>query len=190
MVLRLGRREGRRVSPDEQFRVDALAHVNSLYGLALRLTRNRATAEDLVQETYLRAFQAASRFEPGTHLKAWLFTILHNVHRNLRRSAARSPVEVASDVVERAEATQMADEDPERQLLRETLDTDLQEALDALPDVFRQAVWLRDVEELAYAEIGRVMDVPMGTVMSRIARGRRMLYDLLTRQREGDGVTR
>ncbi|MGH9163331.1 MAG: sigma-70 family RNA polymerase sigma factor, partial [Vicinamibacteraceae bacterium] len=184
MVLRLGRRNDRRVSREEQFRADALAHLNSLYGTALRLAGNRETAEDLVQETYLRAFQAVSRFEPGTNLKAWLFTILHNVYRNVRRSAARSPVESAPDVVEHAGATGMADNDPEQRLLRETLDTDLREALDQVPDVFRQAVWLRDVEELTYAEIAGVMAVPIGTVMSRIARGRRLLYDNLIRQRE------
>ncbi|MPZ18810.1 MAG: sigma-70 family RNA polymerase sigma factor [Luteitalea sp.] len=184
MVLRLGRREDRQVSRDEQFRADALAHLDSLYGTALRLAGDRETAQDLVQETYLRAFQAVSRFEPGTNLKAWLFTILHNAHRNLRRSAARNPVETASDVVEHAEATRMADNDPEHRLLRETLDADLQEALDRLPDVFRQAVWLRDVEELTYAEIAGVMAVPVGTVMSRIARGRRLLYETLMRQRE------
>jgi RNA polymerase sigma-70 factor (ECF subfamily) len=184
MVLRLGRRDDRRVSREEQFRADALAHLNSLYGTALRLAGNREAAEDLVQETYLRAFQAVSRFQPGTNLKAWLFTILHNVHRNLQRSAARSPVETAGDVVEHAEAIRMADNNPEQRLLRETLDADLQEALDQVPDVFRQAVWLRDVEELTYAEIAGVMAVPLGTVMSRIARGRRLLYDNLMRQRE------
>jgi RNA polymerase sigma-70 factor (ECF subfamily) len=159
--------------------------VDSLYGTALRLTRRQADAEDLVQDTYLKAFRSAGQFQRGTNLKAWLFTILHNTFRNMRRHDGRNPVDVDSEFVEQAPARSAGDCSPEELLTRATLDTDLQEALDALPEAFRQAVWLRDVEELTYAEIAGVLDVPIGTVMSRISRGRRALYDRL--QKRGDG---
>ena len=164
------------------FEAEALASVDSLYRTALRLTRVPADAEDLVQETYLKAFRAADRFEPGTNLRAWLFTILHNTARNRARDRARDAVVTFdSGTVERAaDATldAMAD-NPETLLLRETLAPELQAAIDELPDAFRQAVWLRDVEEFSYAEIATMLDVPAGTVMSRISRGRRMLFDRL-----------
>jgi len=165
--------------PEDQFARDALAYVDSLYGTALRLTRRPADAEDLVQETYLKAFRASAQFERGTNLKAWLFTILHNTFRNLRRHDVRSPVDVDSETVEHAADLVAQDQTPEQLLTRDTLDADLQAALDALPDAFRQAVWLRDVEEFSYAEIARIVGVPIGTVMSRISRGRKLLYERL-----------
>lgn len=168
---------------NEAFAEAALSHLDSLYGTALRLTRRPQDAEDLVQDTYLKAFRAAHQFEPGTNLKAWLFTILHNTYRNMRRHDGRNPVEVDTDAVERAADDAAGGQTPEQILTRATLDRDLQEALDTLPEAFRQAVWLRDVEELAYADIARVLDIPMGTVMSRISRGRRALYDALQMRR-------
>ena len=147
-------------------------------------TRRPADAEDLVQDTYLKAFRAAKQFERGTNLKAWLYTILHNTFRNNRRGAGRDPVDVDSDVIESV-ALASPDENPERRLLRSVMDVDLQAALDALPDVYRQAVWLRDVEECAYQEIAEILGIPAGTVMSRISRGRRMLHDLLVAARAG-----
>ena len=167
----------------DEFARAALSHIDSLYGMALRLTRRAADAEDLVQDTYLKAFRSAHQFEPGSNLKAWLFTILHNTFRNNRRHDGRSPVDVDSDAVERAAGEGPADQSPEQILSRQTLDADLQAALDALPDAFRQAVWLRDVEELSYAEIASVLDVPIGTVMSRISRGRRALSEGLQARR-------
>jgi RNA polymerase sigma-70 factor (ECF subfamily) len=167
----------RRLDP---FEAEALSFVDALYGMALRLTRRPSDAEDLVQDTYLKAFRAADRFERGTNLKAWLFTILHNTWRNDRRDAGRDPVEIDSETVEQAQTPANLQATPEQLLLRETLDADLQDALDDLPDVFRQAVWLRDVEEFSYAEIAEMLGVPVGTVMSRIARGRRALYQRLT----------
>jgi RNA polymerase sigma-70 factor, ECF subfamily len=168
---------------DEEFARAALSHIDSLYGMALRLTRRAADAEDLVQDTYLKAFRSAHQFEAGTNLKAWLFTILHNTFRNNRRHDGRNPVDVDSEAVERAAGEGPADQSPEQLLSRQTLDADLQAALDALPDAFRQAVWLRDVEELPYSEIAKVLDVPIGTVMSRISRGRRALADGLQARR-------
>jgi RNA polymerase sigma-70 factor (ECF subfamily) len=170
-----------------EFAREALSHLDSLYGTALRLTRRTQDAEDLVQDTYLKAFRAAHQFEPGTNLKAWLFTILHNTHRNMRRHDGRSPIEVDSEVVDRAEDAAGADHSPEQLLTRATLDVDLQRALDELPDAFRQAVWLRDVEELSYADIAGVLDIPIGTVMSRISRGRRALFEALQSRRAEPG---
>lgn len=172
------------VSP--AFEAEALALVDSLYRTALRLTGVPADAEDLVQETYLKAFRAAGRFEPGTNLRAWVFTILHNAARNRARDRGRDTVDVDSEVVERAVDTWAsgagrsgAPETPETLLLRETLAPELQAAVDGLPEAFRQAVWLRDVEEFSYAEIAEMLSVPVGTVMSRISRGRRALYERL-----------
>ncbi len=163
----------------DPFVQEALSYVDSLYGTALRLTRRAADAEDLVQDTYLKAFRASNQFQRGTNLKAWLFTILHNTFRNIKRHDGRSPVDVNSETVEQAADLRAEQHTPEQLLTRATLDADLQEALDALPDAFRQAVWLRDVEEFSYAEIASVLEVPIGTVMSRISRGRRMLYERL-----------
>src|SRR5256712_7449947 len=173
-----------------RFEAEALGYIDSLYRTALRLTRNAADAEDLVQETYLKAFRAAERFEPGTNMRAWLFTILHNTARNRARDRARDAVAIDSDVVDRAaDAPPVggyaagAAETPETLLLRETLAPELQAAIDELPDVFRQAVWLRDVEEFSYAEIASKLSIPVGTVMSRISRGRRLLFDKLKAMR-------
>ena len=167
----------------ETFAAEALVYLEPLYATALRLARNRADAEDLVQDTYVKAFRFADRFERGTNLKAWLYTILHNTWRNRRRDASRDAVEVDSERVEAAAALpggSAAFETPERILMRDTLDADLQAALDALPDAFREAVWLRDVEEFSYAEIASMLEVPIGTVMSRISRGRRLLFERLS----------
>jgi RNA polymerase sigma-70 factor (ECF subfamily) len=174
-----GRRQ--RAAPDT-FGSEVLGYLEPLYATAMRLTRNRADAEDLVQDTVVRALRFRDRFEPGTNLRAWLYTILHNTWRNRVRDTAREATDVDSERIEelasRSEGPAEADT-PERMLLRATMDTDLKEALDELPEAFRQAVWLRDVEEFSYAEIARMLDVPIGTVMSRISRGRRLLFEKL-----------
>jgi RNA polymerase sigma-70 factor, ECF subfamily len=162
------------------FETDALALLDSLYRTALRLTRVPADAEDLVQETYLKAFRAADSFEPGTNLRAWLFTILHNTARNRVRDRLREPVTTDSETVERAaDLPSQRGETPESLLMRDALGPELQAAIDDLPEAFRQAVWLRDVEEFSYAEIASMLEIPPGTVMSRISRGRRMLFERL-----------
>jgi RNA polymerase sigma-70 factor (ECF subfamily) len=177
------RTEAAELNRSSSFEVDALASLDSLYRTALRLTHRPADAEDLVQETYLKAFRAADRFEAGTNLRAWLFTILHNTARNRARDRARDTVTVDSEAVERAGiasgAAGGAAETPESLLLRDTLAPELQAAIDALPDAFREALWLRDVEEFSYAEIAGMLSIPVGTVMSRISRGRRLLFDRL-----------
>jgi RNA polymerase sigma-70 factor (ECF subfamily) len=180
MLLRRGifSRDRRGDTAEEDLASDALAYVDQLYATALRLTRSPSDAEDLVQDTYLKAFRASQSFKPGTNLKAWLFTILQNTFRNLRRDRGREPVDVDSETVEQAPVRADAP-DPEQRLLAQSLDAELREALDALPPAFREAVWLRDVEDLTYAEIAQVLDVPMGTVMSRISRGRRLLQEAL-----------
>ena len=173
------------VSP--AFEAEALTALDSLYRTALRLTRDPADAEDLVQDTYLKAFRAADRFAPGTNLRAWLFTILHNTARNRARDRAREAVDVDSEAVERSGETHSAVagggaaplETPETLLLRDALAPELREAIDELPAAFRQAVWLRDVEEFSYAEIAAMLEIPIGTVMSRISRGRRLLFERL-----------
>jgi RNA polymerase sigma-70 factor (ECF subfamily) len=185
-----GRRPTSRDAADEdEFSAAALDFLDSLYGAALRLTRNADTAQDLVQDTYLKAIRARARFEAGTNLKAWLYTILHNTWRNRRRDGARAKVDFDSEAVEQAAegmslgpATPV--DSPETQLLRATLDTDLQAALDALPESYREVVWLRDVDELSYQEIATVVEVPIGTVMSRLSRGRKQLFERLSMQRE------
>ena len=179
---------------DEGFSSETLEFLDSLYGAALRLTRNADRAQDLVQDTYLKAIRAQRQFAAGTNLKAWLYTILHNTWRNRQRDGARSRVEFDSDAVERsAEAHLRApryggqaggeyDATPESLLLRDTLNADLQAALDGLADMFREVVWLRDVDELSYQEIADVLDIPIGTVMSRLSRGRKQLYSALTKR--------
>ena len=161
----------------------ALEFLEPLYAAALRLTRNPADAEDLVQDTFVKALRFSDRFAEGTNLKAWLYTILLNTWRNRRRDAARDTVEVDSPRVEAAAAEsdgQAAFETPEQILMRADVRGELQTALDALPEVFREAVWLRDVEEFTYAEIAGMLGIPIGTVMSRISRGRRLLFERLS----------
>src|SRR5437762_3041747 len=170
------------------FETEALACLDSLYRTALRLTGVRADAEDLVQETYLKAFRAVDQFQPGTNLRAWLFTILHNSARNRARDRSRDVVTADSDMVDRAadvaipgssSGAYVEIDTPEMLMLRETLAPELQSAIDALPAAFRQAVWLRDVEEFSYAEIAAMLSIPIGTVMSRISRGRHLLFEAL-----------
>jgi RNA polymerase sigma-70 factor, ECF subfamily len=172
----------------DEFAAATLEFIDGLYRSAVRLTRNADDAQDLVQDTYLKAIRARDRFARGTNLKAWLYTILNNTWRNRRRDEGRARVDYNSETVERAAdgAAGLSDpsvESPETLLLRGTLDSDLKNALEGLPDAFREAVWLRDVEELTYQEIAGVLDVPIGTVMSRISRGRKQLYDALVVQR-------
>ena len=184
-----GRRDtADRDSGRDAFAGAALEWLDSLYGAALRLTRNADSAQDLVQDTYLKALRARHRFAAGTNLKAWLFAILHNTWRNRKRDAARSRIEADSELVEQAAARMGGSsiggsppETPESLLLRRTIDADLQAALDALAEPFREIVWLRDVDELTYQEIADVLEIPIGTVMSRLSRGRKQLYENLIR---------
>jgi RNA polymerase sigma-70 factor, ECF subfamily len=181
----LGRAESTESRPP--FEAEAVGYVDQLYATALRLTRNRSDAEDLVQDTYLKAFRSAGRFRPGTNLRAWLFTILQNTARNLRRDAGRNPVDADSVRLEAA-APATADRTPEAELLGAARAAGVRAALDELPAVYRDAVWLRDIEEHSYEEIARRLAVPPGTVMSRIARGRRLLQARLSAAPGGPAV--
>jgi RNA polymerase sigma-70 factor, ECF subfamily len=185
MLLRRGMfARGERAEPgsDEVFASEALSYVDQLYATALRLTRSPSDAEDLVQDTYLKAFRSSGQFRPGSNLRAWLFTILQNTFRNLRRDRGRDPVDVDSEAVEQVPlGTDVPD--PEQRLLDSAMDEDVRQALDSLPPTFREAVWLRDVDELSYADIAAALGVPIGTVMSRISRGRRLLLEQLRERR-------
>jgi RNA polymerase sigma-70 factor (ECF subfamily) len=157
------------------FQKEAVGYVDQLYATALRLTRNRTDAEDLVQDTYLKAFRSARQFRQGTNLRAWLFTILRNTFRNVRRDAGRDPVDIDSRRLE-ALAIAARERTPETALLDVSADEAVRVALEGLPAVYREAVWLRDIEEHSYDEIAGRLNVPPGTVMSRISRGRRLLH--------------
>lgn len=186
------RRKPAGAEDDPQLMDDALAFMNGLYGTAVRLTRDGDAARDLVQDTYLKALRAHDRFQPGTNLKAWLFTILHNTWRNRRRDQARARVSFDSDSVDAAvdagQAGVVERATPETMLLRRVQDADIRAAVDALPEAFREAVWLRDVEDLSYQDIADALGVPIGTVMSRISRGRKLLHAALSAPVAGTGT--
>ena len=169
-----------------RFEEEALPLLDSLYAGALRMTRNPADAEDLVQDTMVRAYRAFNRFEPGTNLKAWLFRIMTNAYINTYRKKQREPQKVSQDDVEEFDLYQELKnhdprfaETPESIVLDGLLDSDIVEAIEDLPEQFRLAVVLSDVEGFSYAEMAEIMDVPMGTVMSRLHRGRKALQKRL-----------
>ena len=155
------------VDSREDFQMLVERHARPLFRLAYRMSGSQTDAEDLVQDTYVKALRFADRFERGTNLRAWLYTILHNTWRNRVRDRAREGVQVDSELVEqeasRPDGPSVFDT-PERILLRSTLDADLQEALAAIPEAFREAVWLRDVEEFSYAEIAEVLGRSEGSL--------------------------
>jgi RNA polymerase sigma-70 factor (ECF subfamily) len=174
------------VDDKRRFQEEALPLLDSLYAGALRMTRNPADAEDLVQETMLRAYRSFNRFEPGTNLKAWLFRILTNAYINVYRKRQREPQKVSQDDIEEFDLYQeLKDHDPqfsatpESIVLDSLVDSDIIEAIDALPEQFRLAVILSDIEGFTYAEMAEIMDVPLGTVMSRLHRGRKALQKRL-----------
>jgi len=168
----------------ERFERDVLPLLPSLYSAALRLTRNPSDAEDLLQEAYLRAYRGFAGFEEGTNLKAWMYRILTNTFINTYRKKQREPVTVGDDDIEEwflydrlgAAAVEAS---AETEVLEAIPDEDVRAALDALPETFRMAVWLADVEGFSYKEIAEIQDVPIGTVMSRLHRGRRALEKAL-----------
>jgi RNA polymerase sigma-70 factor (ECF subfamily) len=170
-----------------QFTEQAMEHMPSLYTAALRMTRNAADAEDLVQETYLKAYRAWHTFQQGTNLKAWLYRILTNTFINSYRSKKRRPDESELDEVEDLylyrrlgglEAAQQG-RSAEDEVMDLFTDTDVKAAIEALPENFRIAVLLADVEGFSYKEIAEILDIPIGTVMSRLHRGRKALQRAL-----------
>lgn len=177
-------RAGDDVELRARFERDALPLLPSLYSAALRLTRNPSDAEDLVQEVYLRAFRGFGRFEEGTNLRAWLYRILMNTFINAYRRKQREPITVQDEEIpdwylyDRLGASGV-EASAETEVLDRLPDEDVQRALEALPERFRMAVLLADVEGFSYREIAEILGVPIGTVMSRLHRGRKALQKAL-----------
>ncbi|MBI2774238.1 MAG: sigma-70 family RNA polymerase sigma factor [Chloroflexi bacterium] len=170
---------------DNAFEKEALSYLDALYRTGLRMTRSEADAEDLVQDTYIRALRFRDQFTAGTNMKAWLFRILTNTFINsYRRKAARPQTTEIDDIAETTLNSRMADTggasapEPERELIDSIVDSQIQEALTELPERFRDVVLL-DVEGFHYKEIAEMLGIPMGTVMSRLHRGRKFLQQRL-----------
>jgi len=178
------------------FEDQALVFMDQLYAAALRMTRNPADAGDLVQETYAKAYAAFASFEQGTNLKAWLYRILTNTFINIYRKNQRSPYQGTIDELEdwqlggaesltQGRSTRSA----EAEAIDHLPDSDVKAALQSIPEDFRLAVYLADVEGFSYQEIADIMETPVGTVMSRLHRGRRLLRDLLADYARERGIT-
>ncbi len=178
------------------FEDQALVFMDQLYAAALRMTRNPADAGDLVQETYVKAYAAFASFEQGTNLKAWLYRILTNTYINIYRKNQRGPYQGTIDELEdwqlggaesltQGRSTRSA----EAEAIDHLPDSDVKAALQSIPEDFRLAVYLADVEGFSYQEIADIMKTPVGTVMSRLHRGRRLLRDLLADYARERGIT-
>ena len=169
----------------QRFEADALPLLDQLYGAAVRMTRNPADAQDLVQDAYMKAYQAFGSFKEGTNLKAWMYRILTNTYINSYRKAQRRPTESSADemtdwqLAETAKHDSVGLESAEVEALKNIPDKRIQDALMSLGEDYRMVVYYADVEGLAYKEIAEIMDTPIGTVMSRLHRGRKQLRSTL-----------
>ena len=180
----------------DDFETEALSHLDALYGGALRMTRNPQDAEDLVQETYLKAFRARDRFTAGTNLRAWLYRIMTNTYISAYRSQQRRPKESWAEeitdhqIAEVGSHTSTGLRSAEAEALDGLPDSAVKDALASLREDYRMAVYLADVEGFAYKEIAEIMETPIGTVMSRLHRGRRQLRELLADHAREMGIVR
>ena len=177
------------------FERDAMQYAPQLYSAALRMTRNPAEAQDVVQETFLKAYRAYHSYTEGTNLKAWLYRILTNTYINTYRKAQRRPSEVELGELQdlylykRLGEASGASQSAEADMLDDFVDTDIIDALESLPEAFRMPVLYADVEGFSYKEIAEILDVPIGTVMSRLHRGRKALQKKLWELAEQHGTT-
>jgi RNA polymerase sigma-70 factor (ECF subfamily) len=184
------------MASQETFMTDVDQYLNSLYSTALRLTKKPADAQDLVQETLLKAYKAYGKFEAGTNLKAWLFRILTNSYINIYRYKSRRPNEVDIENEEqmfmyhklRGSTATDVSKSVEDEFLSSITDTEIAKAIEDLPDQFREVVLLFDVEGLSYAEIAEMLKIPSGTVMSRLHRGRKALQKALIEYANENGI--
>jgi RNA polymerase sigma-70 factor (ECF subfamily) len=179
----------------KRFEDEALPHLDALYSMAVRLARNPDDANDLLQETVLRAYRFFHQFESGTNCRAWMLTILFNNFRNgYRKSTREQPASSADEFERKVEAeslrTDPVGSNPEALLAGQGMEGEVETALASLPDEFRQAVLLVDVEELSYQEVSGVLNVAIGTVKSRVSRGRAMLRDRLAGFAKEQGIIR
>jgi RNA polymerase sigma-70 factor, ECF subfamily len=181
-------------SAESSFDVQLLGHLDTMYAVSCRMTRSTAEAEDLVQDTIVKAMRARDQFESGTNMKAWLLRIMTNTFINrYRRGGLEREIFDGPDADSLTDGwvgatTMRAMRDPETQALTPLVEAEVQRALDALPDEFRLAVVLSDIEELSYKEIADAMNCPIGTVMSRLHRGRKLLQKTLREHAEALGI--
>ena len=191
----------RRDTSKELFEKEALKHLDELFASAMRMTRQKEAAEDLISEVYAKAWKSFSQFEPGTNLRAWLYKILTNTYINHYRQRQRQPAMVELDRPEDPDTGSGGDlydkilgaskspfENPDQVLANRILDQDLKQAIESLPDEFRLVVLLSDVQNFSYQEIANILDVPIGTVRSRLWRGRRLLQKVLWKQAVAAGI--
>jgi RNA polymerase sigma-70 factor (ECF subfamily) len=170
-------------SQDANFRQEALTHIDALFGYALTLTRDKARAEDLLQETYLRALKALAQLNPHSNVKSWLFVVMRNAWLNERRRDRSGPAFVELDPEVKNNTVDFPS-NPHVVYLRKLERTQVQEAIESLPDAYREVVLLRDFEGFSYQEIATILDCPAGTVMSRLARARGKLKDMLSGRKQ------
>lgn len=173
-----------------------MPYLDALYNTAYRLARNAEDAEDLVQETFLKGYRSYAQFTPGTNLKAWLFKILKNTFINEYRKRQAAPAESDFAAIEESFESEIAEgatgqiKNPEEEALERAFDENVQRALDALPPDYRMAVLLADIEGFSYREVAEILEIPVGTVMSRLYRGRKLLEETMLRYARSRGYLR